>query len=315
MTNNRHIVALLALLMLVLIAFASWKYKVLQLGYYWWHMRNAPLTESVQGIWLPNYRVGIEAKQVSGVKENLSGLTFNPVTGTLFSVTNRKHEILELDTDGQLLRTIPLTGAGDPEGITHVTDDLFILADEIGHQLYWVHIGKATQQIDLARVPRLGLAIDLEKNLGFEGVSWDHHDQRLFVVKEKSPLRVFEISGLTPLITEPGQARPLNLQIKEWLSPKARNLFMTDLSSLTFHERTGHLLLLSHESKVIVEYRYDGTPVSMLPMWAGFHGLKASIPQAEGVALGENGHLFVISEPNLFYRFERISAPELAAKQ
>ncbi len=309
MSNNRRMFALLALSLLALLAFASWKYKVLQLGYYWWSMLNIPVAESAHGIWLPNYQVRIEAKPINGVEENVSGLTFNPVTGTLFSVTNKKHEILELDTAGHLLRTIPLAGAGDPEGITHVRGDLFILADELGHQLYWVRIGPATEKVDLAGAPRLGLAIDLKKNLGFEGVSWDHQGQRLFVAKEKSPLRVFEISGLAPLIAEPGTATPLNLQIKEWLSPKARKLFMTDLSSLTFHEPTGHLLLLSHESKVLVEYRYDGTPVSILPMWAGLHGLSAFVPQAEGVALGNDGALYVISEPNLFYRFERTDAP------
>jgi uncharacterized protein YjiK len=58
-----------------------------------------------------------------------------------------------------------------------------------------------------------------------------------------------------------------------------------------------------------VEYRYDGTPVSILPMWAGLHGLSAFVPQAEGVALGNDGALYVISEPNLFYRFERTDAP------
>jgi uncharacterized protein YjiK len=305
--KNRHRAVLLVLLLLGLLALASWKYKVLPLAYYWWSMSGAPVTLIEQSLWLPHYRASIEGKPIKGVAENVSGLTFSKATGTLFSVTNKQHQILELDTSGVLLRTITLLGASDPEGISHVRDDLFVLADEKDHQLYWVRIGATTQSIDLTGVARLGLAIDLKNNLGFEGVSWDYAGQRLFVVKEKSPLRVFEISGLAQLLA--GSTAPMNLQITEWLSPKARGLFMTDLSSLTYHEKTGHLLLLSHESKVIVEYQYDGTPVSLLPMWAGFHGLTAFVPQAEGVALGADGALFVISEPNLFYRFDREPKP------
>ncbi|MDS4015595.1 MAG: SdiA-regulated domain-containing protein, partial [Candidatus Accumulibacter sp.] len=37
----------------------------------------------------------------------------------------------------------------------------------------------------------------------------------------------------------------------------------------------------------------------------GRHGLKADVPQAEGVALDDRGTLYLVSEPNLFYVFSR----------
>jgi hypothetical protein len=56
--------------------------------------------------------------------------------------------------------------------------------------------------------------------------------------------------------------------------------------------------------------RPDGPParpeelVSMMPLWRGWPGLKRSIPQAEGVTTDAQGALYIVSEPNLFYRFE-----------
>ena len=37
----------------------------------------------------------------------------------------------------------------------------------------------------------------------------------------------------------------------------------------------------------------------------GFNGLKDTIPRSEGVAIDEHGTLYMVSEPNLFYRFEK----------
>lgn len=283
----------------------AWQFKLPGLAWYWFGMRGHAEEWAQKGVWLPGYRVGIDGRRIEGIGKNASGLTFNPETRTLFTVINAPPQVAEITTDGRLLRTIPLTGVGDPEGISHVDAERYVIADERDQQLYWVEIGPDTGRLDVSGAPRLGLAIDLGKNLGFEGVSWDHAKDRLFVAKEKSPLRVLEISGIPALFT----GGPLDLQIREWKPSRARTLFMTDLSSLTLHEPTGNLLLLSHESRLVVEYAYDGTPVSILPLWKGWHGLARTVPQAEGLAIDDEGTLYVLSEPDLFYRFERTAPP------
>ncbi|MEX2493525.1 MAG: SdiA-regulated domain-containing protein [Nitrospirales bacterium] len=286
----------------------AWHYKLPALAWYWFNMRNHEQEWALKGVWLPAYQVAIDGEPIVGIKDNMSGATYNPDTGTLFTVINAPPQVVELTTQGRLLRLIPIKGAGDPEGISHVEGDRYVLADERDQQLHWVRIGPETTEIDMAGTPTLGLAIDLGKNIGFEGVSWDYVGQRLYVAKEKCPLRVLEISGLPDLLNGDG----MNLQIREWKSSTAWTLFMTDLSSLTLHEATGNILLLSHESQLIVEYAPDGMPVSILPLWKDWHGLRQAVPQAEGIAVGTDGTLFILSEPNLFYRFERSSPADWA---
>ena len=87
-------------------------------------------------------------------------------------------------------------------------------------------------------------------------------------------------------------------------------LFLKDLSSITLHEETGNLFLLSDESALVAEYNEQGRLLSMLPMWPGLHGLRGRVPRAEGIAIGPDGSLYIVSEPNLFYRFEREVGPQ-----
>lgn len=83
---------------------------------------------------------------------------------------------------------------------------------------------------------------------------------------------------------------------------------MRDLSSLSLHDQTGHMLVMSDESKLLAEYSKAGELISIIPLWGGWHGLEHSIPQAEGVTVAPDGTIYIVSEPNLFYRFERPSS-------
>ena len=296
--------SLLYAVILGLGALFVWYFKVLALGYYWLSTTLGASQWAGTSLWLPDYKVAVEGVPIQGLSRNASGLTFNTETGTLFTVINRPPQIAELTTEGRLLRVIALDGVKDPEGITYVQGDSYVISDEDSHRMYWVQIGRDTQRVSVAGRPSLGIGIDKLHNSSFEGISWDGVHKRLYVVREKLPMRVLVITGLDPAMPSTG----FNIDISEWKSSRAASLFMSDLSSVTLHDETGHLLLLSDESALIVEYAPDGRPVSMLPLWRGFSGLQRKVPQPEGVAVGPDGRLYLLSEPNLFYRFERASA-------
>jgi uncharacterized protein YjiK len=249
---------------------------------------------------LDSYSVAIEARPIDGLTENTSGLTYNPTTGTLFTAINDPPKLAELSPDGRLLRTIPLTGAKDVEGITHVEGDRFIIVDEGKSRLSWITIAPDTTAIDLAGTPFVTLDLGPISNLGFEGISWDQRKQELVVVQEMLPVRVLVVDGLEAAV----QGQGLGITVREWLPQGWAGHGVSDLSSVTVHDPTGNMILLSHMSSLMIEYDAEGAPLSLLSLWAGRHGLQASVPQAEGVAIGPGGEVFIVSEPNLFYRFD-----------
>jgi uncharacterized protein YjiK len=243
----------------------------------------------------------IDGAAVEGLEANLSGLTYSASTDTLFTVINRPPGIAEISTDGALLRYIPLEGARDPEGITHVAGDLFVIAAERDQSLHLVRIGPETEAITVGDQSVLQLDLAAVPNKGLEGASWDARTGRLYLVQEMLPARIIVVDGLLPpdLVMNPFPT--VTTQSLPW----AHQLALVDLSSVSLHETSGHLLVLSDASGAVAEYDEAGRLVGMLPLDGGRHGLKQSVPQAEGLAIDKSGRVFIVSEPNLFYRFDR----------
>lgn len=250
-------------------------------------------------LWLPDYRVVVEARPLAGL-DDLSGLTFDASRGTLFSITNARPEVIELSTDGEVLRRIPLAGFGDPEAIEYLSPGRFVITDERDQRLVVVRIDERTTQLDAAHAEQLSLGLGLNGNKGFEGLAYDARTQRLFVAKERDPLRIYEIAGFPH--GNPG--KPMAVRLRDDPERDAR-LFVRDLSSLSFDTQRGHLLALSDESRLLLELDIDGRPLSSLSLLAGRHGLRETVPQAEGVTTDDAGNLYIISEPNLFYVFRK----------
>ena len=251
-----------------------------------------------RSLWLPDYHAEIQAKVVEGLVDDLSALAFDRERRLLVSVTNQPPQLVELSLDGELLRTVKLRGFSDPEAIEYIAPGLFVIADERDQRLVEVHLDDDARIFDAAGAPQLSLGIGLNGNKGLEGLAYDSVNEVLLVAKERDPLRIFEIRGFPQ--RQPGTT--LDVRVLEDVQRDAR-LFMQDISSLDFDDTSGHLLVLSDESRLLLELNREGLPISSLSLQAGRHGLTKSVPQAEGVALDDRGVLYLISEPNLFYRF------------
>lgn len=251
-------------------------------------------------IWLSDYEVVREAQPIEGLDDDVSALTYDPDRNSLFTVTNQNSQLIELSLDGRILRRVDLIGFGDPEAVEYISPGLYVITDERLQRLIKVRLDDSTTRIDAASAQQLSLGIGLSGNKGFEGLAYDSAGQRLFVAKERNPVRIYEVHGFPH--TDPQQPFAVHVVDNE---QRDAGLFVRDLSSLQFDERTGHLLALSDESRLVLELNAEGQPISSLSLLAGQQGLKQTVPQAEGVAMDDKGGLYLISEPNLFYVFQK----------
>lgn len=266
-----------------------------------WQEHNTSAQQQADSIWLPGYRAVIQAKPLRGLeKAETSGLSWSPLSNTLFTVTGRIPKLVELSLEGEVLRVVELRGFSDPEGVEVLSDGRIAIIDERRGQLTAFYLPLDAEFIDGETLSSISLGANAGGNKGFEGIAWDGRNQRMLLAKERSPFGLFSLPF--PEVEE-GVAAPA-LVLQELASEQ---VFMRDFSSLAIDQRTGHLLVLSDESRMLLELDTEGNPVSFISLAMGFNGLTSSIKQAEGVAMDGEGTIYIVSEPNLFYVFKKVA--------
>ncbi|MEK2609553.1 SdiA-regulated domain-containing protein [Pseudomonas shirazensis] len=263
-------------------------------GLLWVKERFETTGERSESIWLPDYTVDIDAKVLPGMNDDeASDLAYNPRSKTLFAVMGKNPFLVELTLDGDVLRKMPLHGWSNPEGVAVLEGDHLAIVDERNHELTLVTVGPETRELKREDFRSYDLGESANQNKGFEAVAWDPLRQRLLFGEERPPrLFTWAADGRSPL-TSTKQPVPSD------------ELDLRNLSGMSIDPRTGHTLLLSADSNMLLELDETGGQVSFMTLLGGFNGLKDRIPRAEGVAMDEHGTLYMVSEPDLFYRFKK----------
>ena len=263
-------------------------------GALWVLERFESPTEQNESVWLPSYTAVIDAKPLPGMeKDEASDLAYSPLSKTLFSVMGKNPFLVELTLDGDVLRKIPLVGWSNPEGLTVMENGLLAIVDEREHLLTIIKIDADTKSLNIADFPQYDLGPSKNQNKAFEAIAWDPRRQHLLLGEERPPALFVWKSDGSQVLTGNKQKVPSDA------------LDLRNLSALSIDPRTGHTLVLSADSHMLLELDELGEQVSFMTLLGGFNGLKKTIPRAEGVAIDENGTLYMVSEPNLFYRFEK----------
>ncbi|WP_085655864.1 SdiA-regulated domain-containing protein [Pseudomonas sp. B11(2017)] len=263
-------------------------------GLLWVQERFESAAEQKESIWLPDYRAVIDAKLLPGMeKDEASDLSYDPQTKTLFSVMGKNPFLVELTLQGDVLRKMPLVGWSNPEGVTVMENGLLAIVDERDHLLSIVKVDAATRELKRDDYPKYDLGPSKDQNKAFEAITWDKRNQRLLLGEERPPALFTWSSDGSQALKGDKQKLPSD------------ELDLRNLSALAVDPRTGHTLVLSADSHLLLELDEKGEQVSFMTLLGGFNGLKKTIPRAEGVTMDEAGTLYIVSEPNLFYRFEK----------
>ncbi|AHL73865.1 DNA-binding protein [Stutzerimonas stutzeri] len=260
----------------------------------YWQEQSADAEQRAASIWLPDYELVLETTLVGLEKDQTSGLTWNPATGTLFTVTGRNPQLIEFSPGGVVLRRVRLTGFSDPEAVEALDDGRMAIVDERRRLVAVFRLPLGVESLDLADIASYDLGFEGAGNKGFEGLAWNPRSRRLLLAKERDPQGLFELS----IPDDGGIAGALEAQPEQ-------PLLVRDISSVAFDPRTGHTLMLSDESRLLVELDLQGRPRSFISLLGGLNGLVDGIDQAEGVAMDERGDIYVVGEPNRFYVFSR----------
>ncbi|MNK99270.1 SdiA-regulated [compost metagenome] len=229
---------------------------------------------------------------------NLSGITFNYDTGTYFLIQNNYGQMFEYDRNFKRLRVIKLINLedDDTEGIVYLGKGQFAISSE-SNLILVINVMAGQTVVDCKGsrpdVQVFTLPSPDKDNKGLEGVCYSTHGGKgagvFYAVQENKPKRVFKFDR--PLSTSDMRYRDLGLK-----EPYAvESIFkhrMSDLSDCVFDDSNSHLIVLSHESSRLMEIESNSNVVKTFD-------IPAVAPQYEGVTIGAEGELVLVSEPNM----------------
>jgi uncharacterized protein YjiK len=240
--------------------------------------------------------------------QEVSAVTYDRDTDTLFVVGDGGTSIVQVTKTGQLIDSMTLAPGGSPqgtefydtEGLTYVGGGKFVMTEERDRQLVqFTYAAGTTLTRSAAQTVKLGTFVD---NIGLEGVSYDPQTAGFIVVKETQPEGIFQ-TGVDFAAGTATNGSPTTVNSINVFDPALANLLdfadvyaLSNLQTLTGPDST-HLLILSQESGKIVHVDRSGVVYNSLTIHSD-PGNPLSVPsqQHEGLTMDGNGVLYVVSE-------------------
>ncbi|MCX6857056.1 MAG: choice-of-anchor I family protein [Verrucomicrobia bacterium] len=262
---------------------------------------------------LPEYRrtalpVGTPVSNL--LCDEASGVAYNWDTDTLFICGDGGRAITQVTKTGQLVNTMTLelnaskpqgTEFYDPEGITYIGGGQFVFSEERERQLVkFTYVAGTTLTRAAAQTVDLGTFDD---NTGTEGLSWDPQTNGFIVLKEKTPIGVFQTGVDFALGTatngSPTTANSTNLFNTTLLgmTDVADVFALSNVPSMTGQPQAGNLLILGQENARVVNVDRAGNIVSTLNITSDVgNPLSAADQQHEGITMDRSGNIYIVNE-------------------
>ncbi len=256
---------------------------------------------------LGNY-VAVDSLEVINT-EDLSGITYVSDENLLYMITNKpsagrtSREIIITDLNGEVIRTITLSGWNDTEDIVHLGGNNFAIIEEDEGRVYFVDIFPTTSFISKSGKPsvrlfRNGIPWTTFSGDGIEGISYDVTENRIYVVDEKRrEIHCFNRGNSSSSNTLK------NCSIATTLSDLSGIYHPNQLSVFNNFDVDDHFLLLSHESNTLIEVDPNCNRIySQRTLPRVLPSGRAS--KFEGVTMDKQGNLYLVSEFNWLYIYK-----------
>lgn len=191
----------------------------------------------------------------------------------------------------------------DFEGLTYLEGNYFVLLEEKESKIYFIQYmesGSGNPFFEVLSGHETGIAQStIDTKDGLEGISYDPHSYRLYVVREHSDVRLFSIpitlpsSGFLGSINEQQKsstALPFNVE--------PSGLFHLGKVFPSDHDSSNNLLVLDDKQENILEYKLEldsgGNLLENSPKLVRVVNIPAE-PKPEGIAV-YNSKLYIASE-------------------
>ncbi len=242
--------------------------------------------------------------------DEASAVTYNWDTDTLFISCDGGRSITQVSKTGQLIDTMSLdllagapqgTAFYDPEGITYIGGGQFVISEERDRQIV-----KFTYAAGTTLTRANSQTVDLgtfDDNTGTEGLSWDPLTNGFIVLKEKSPIGVFQtnvdFAAGTATNGSPTTVNSINLfdTTLLGLTDVADVFTFSNIPSMAGQPQEGNLLIVGQEDARILNVTRSGAIQGSLNIAADAGDLISSPNmQHEGITMDRVGNIYVVNE-------------------
>ncbi|QKQ74692.1 ExeM/NucH family extracellular endonuclease [Nostoc sp. TCL240-02] len=241
--------------------------------------------------------------------QEVSAVTYNKDTDTLFVVGDGGRAIVQVSKTGQLIDSMTLASGSSPqgtefydtEGLTYVGDGKFVLIEERDRQanLFTYAPGTTLTRSNVQTV-KLGTTVG---NIGIEGISYDPQTGGFIAVKEITPEGIFQ-TNIDFAAGTASNGSPTTVNSTNLFDPALAGLAdfadvfaLSNVSALNGQPDSSHLLILSQESGKIVNIDRTGNISSSLTIVSDAgNPLSVADQGNEGITVDKNGLIYVTNE-------------------
>lgn len=262
------------------------------------------------GLLIEEYVAQGDAFQLGEIPNNASGITWHEQLQQYLVVRNNAADVYRYNVNFNYLGQFHISSINqDTEGLGFLGGEevMVVTENNYAHKLevdeFTSHVNGSPSQSQAYRLLPFGTS-----NKGLEGVAARKAENgnlaRVYACQEgtgtnsNAHMRVvyFDVPENDPLVLLSYEDNSLDV-VEPFDAEQAFAGVVTDIAGMVYDPRTGHLIIVSQESRKAIQVNPDtGEIISQLSL--------SGAPQFEGVTIGPNGELVFVSEGNWIRIYE-----------